>query len=109
MTWNIRIYPLEYKAFLEALGNHETVGTEAEVEQADLAKSIVNDILDQGLLLYDGAEEASFFYDCSLTGTVLPEAASLSINLYRRRAETPQPAESEEIATAEETSTYGDG
>ena len=103
MTWNIRIYPLEPEAFLKALNEYVVTGTAAEIEHVISAKYIVVGILSQPATRNEDA--AAQLYECSLSGVRLPEAASLSINVYRRRAETPQPqpAESEETAPEEVT------
>ncbi len=112
MTWSIRILPLEREAFLEALANYDVVhGSAADLQQMDDAKSIVtmmleDDVLDAlaGERLTDSNEH---LYECSLTGNILPEAASLSINVYRKPAEAqPQPAVAEEAeALPEEAAT----
>ncbi len=102
MTWSIRIYPLEYSELLKALEVYDVTGSEEDVEQAELAKGIVMDILDQGLL-DDTLHGKGNLYECSLIGHSAAEVASLSINVYRTPAETqPQPAAEEAEAPPEE-------
>ncbi len=104
MTWSIRIYPLEYEAFVKALETHDTAyASEEEQTQAEAAKQVVFDIVDA--MYSDG--QAGALYDCSLVGHSAAETASLSINVYRKPAAAqPQPAATEteaEEAAVEET------
>lgn len=90
MTWNIRIYPMEHGAFLQALETYDVAfANEGEHDQIIDAKQIVNELLNEFTNSSFGDMTAGQVYECSLTGTALPEASSLSINVYRRRAEAP--------------------